>query len=310
MAEQVVGSDVAFRKAVEEMIGRALKKGELEKMMQKGLLDPEKLFPLVGKYFSLLAKEGGALQEKLLQLETIETRMKTSFTQWMNATYSGGLSEGLTELYQLLDNIFWAMSQGESASGGFLKGFLGAARDSIAAVNDGLNDLVLFVRYRLGVKGADAEFLGKVAYWVAIAGAMNVVAGLMKTIFGGSMLSMIMKVSTAMGGLVALPFAIVAALNELYEQLGWIQDPKAMAQQTDVITKMRNQAVTSGMPMFAQPFFQQQIVQAQNQAQSGQITLKLETTSDVDKLVQGYIETNNQRMIQAVLPTGWVGTSK
>ena len=307
MAEQIVGSDIAFRKAVEEMIGRALEKGELEKMMSKGLLDPEQLFPLVGKYFSLLAKEGGALQEKLLQLETIETRMKTSFTQWMNATYSGGLSEGLTELYQLLDNIFWAMSQGDSASGGFLKGFLGAARDSIAAINDALNDLVLFVRYKLGIEGADAEFLGKVTYWIAIAGAMNTVAGLMKIIFGGSMLSMIVKVSAAMSSLVALPFAIVAGLQTLYDKLGWIQDPNAVAQQSGAIKQMTNQALVSGMPMFAQPYFQQQMTQAQNQ--NGQIIVKLETTSDVDKLIQGHIETNNQKVIQSFVPMGWTSTS-
>ncbi len=309
MAEQVVGSDIAFKKAVEEMIGRALKKGELEKMMSKGLLDPEQLFPLVGKYFSLLAKEGGALQEKLLQLETIETRMKTSFTQWMNATYSGGLSEGLTELYQLLDNIFWAMSQGDSASGGFLKGFLGAARDSIAAINDALNDLVLFVRYKLGIEGADAEFLGKVTYWIAIAGAMNTVAGLMKIIFGGSMLSMIVKVSAAMSSLVALPFAIVAGLQTLYDKLGWIQDPQAIAQQSGAIKQMTNQALVSGMPMFAQPYFQQQLTQAQNQVQTGNITLTVKTTSDVDKLIQGHIETNNQKVIQPFVPMGWTSTS-
>ena len=76
------------------MIGRALKKGELEKMMSKGLLDPEQLFPLVGKYFGALAREGGALREKLLQLETIETRMKTSWTQMLNSIYQGGLAEG------------------------------------------------------------------------------------------------------------------------------------------------------------------------------------------------------------------------
>lgn len=310
VGEQLPGSLEAIRKAVEKFYKKDISTSEMFQLMKDGKLLAKDILPLLGEEFSKMAKTGDALKFALSSLSTVQQRMNTSFREWINNVYKGGLAEGLSDLYKLLDNIFWAMSQGESASGGFLKGFLGAARDSIAAVNDGLNDLVLFVRYRLGVKGADAEFLGKVAYWVAIAGAMNVVAGLMKTIFGGSMLSMIMKVSTAMGGLVALPFAIVAALNELYEQLGWIQDPKAMAQQTDVITKMRNQAVTSGMPMFAQPFFQQQIVQAQNQAQSGQITLKLETTSDVDKLVQGHIETNNQRMIQAVLPTGWVGTSK
>jgi hypothetical protein len=132
-------------------------------------------------------------------------------------------------------------------------------------------------------------------------------AGLMKIIFGGSMLSMIVKVSAAMSSLVALPFAIVAGLQTLYDKLGWIQDPQAMAQQSGAIKQMTNQALVSGMPMFAQPYFQQQLSQAQNQ--NGQIIVKLETTSDVDKLIQGHIETNNQKVIQSFVPMGWTSTS-
>ena len=310
LGEQLPGSLEAIRKAVSKFYKKDVSISEMFQLMKDGKLLAKDILPLLGEEFSRIARTGDALKVSLSSLNTVQQRMNTSFREWINNVYKGGLAEGLSEIYQLLDNIFWAMSQGDSASGGFLKGFLGAARDSIAAINDALNDLVLFVRYKLGIEGADAEFLGKVTYWIAIAGAMNTVAGLMKIIFGGSMLSMIVKVSTAMGGLVALPFAIVAGLQELYDKLGWIQDPKAMAQQSGAIKQMTNQALVSGMPMFAQPYFQQQLSQAQNQVQTGQITLKLETTSDVDKLIQGHIENNNQRMIQSVVPMGWTSTSK
>ena len=310
VAEQLPGGAQAMLSAVNKVLGKNLSMGEMKQMMKDGKLIAKEILPTLGDEMAKIARNGGALKESLLGLAVAESRMKTSFDNMLANIYQGGVADGLNEIYQLLDNIFWAMSQGDSASGGFLKGFLGAARDSIAAINDALNDLVLFVRYKLGIEGADAEFLGKVTYWIAIAGAMNTVAGLMKIIFGGSMLSMIVKVSTAMGGLVALPFAIVAGLQELYDKLGWIQDPKAMAQQSGAIKQMTNQALVSGMPMFAQPYFQQQLSQAQNQVQTGQITLKLETTSDVDKLIQGHIENNNQRMIQSVVPMGWTSTSK
>ena len=309
LGEQLPGSLEAIRKAVSKFYKKDVSITEMFQLMKDGKLLAKDILPLLGEEFSRIARTGDALKVSLSSLNTVQQRMNTSFREWINNIYKGGLAEGLSEIYQLLDNIFWAMSQGDSASGGFLKGFLGAARDSIAAINDALNDLVLFVRYKLGIEGADAEFLGKVTYWIAIAGAMNTVAGLMKIIFGGSMLSMIVKVSTAMGGLVALPFAIVAGLQELYDKLGWIQDPEAMAQQSGAIKQMTNQALVSGMPMFAQPYFQQQLSQAQNQVQTGQITLKLETTSDVDKLIQGHIENNNQIMIQSVVPMGWTSTS-
>ena len=309
LGEQLPGSLEAIRKAVSKFYKKDVSISEMFQLMKDGKLLAKDILPLLGEEFSRIARTGDALKVSLSSLNTVQQRMNTSFREWINNVYKGGLAEGLSEIYQLLDNIFWAMSQGDSASGGFLKGFLGAARDSIAAINDALNDLVLFVRYKLGIEGADAEFLGKVTYWIAIAGAMNTVAGLMKIIFGGSMLSMIFKVSTAMGGLVALPFAIVAGLQELYDKLGWIQDPKAMAQQSGAIKQMTNQALVSGMPMFAQPYFQQQLSQAQNQVQTGNITLTVKTTSDVDKLIQGHIETNNQKVIQSFVPMGWTSTS-
>ena len=48
--------------------------------MEKGLLDPDVLLPKVGKYFSELARAGGALGIKLNQLETIE-KGKGNITQ-------------------------------------------------------------------------------------------------------------------------------------------------------------------------------------------------------------------------------------
>jgi hypothetical protein len=309
-AEQLAGGAEAMQKAVSKWAGRDVGTDEMKAMMKDGKLIAKEILPLLAKEMAELARNGEALKNALKGLAVIESRMKTSFDNMLANIYQGGLSEGLKDLYTTLDDMFFLMSQGDSKVGKFLKGFIDGARESLIWVHDTLLDIYYLITEGLGVKGVNAEFLGKVTYWIAIAGAMNTVAGLMKIIFGGSMLSMIVKVSTAMGGLVALPFAIVAGLQELYDKLGWIQDPNAVAQQSGAIKQMTNQALVSGMPMFAQPYFQQQLSQAQNQVQTGQITLKLETTSDVDKLIQGHIENNNQKMIQSVVPMGWTSTSK
>lgn len=309
LGEQLPGSLEAIRKAVSKFYKKDVSISEMFQLMKDGKLLAKDILPLLGEEFSRIARTGNALKVSLSSLNTVQQRMNTSFREWINNVYKGGLAEGLSELYRTLDDMFFLMSQGGSNIGKFLKGFIDAAKESIIWTHDMLLDIYYLITEKLGISGVNAEFLGKVTYWIAIAGAMNTVAGLMKIIFGGSMLSMIVKVSTAMGGLVALPFAIVAGLQELYDKLGWIQDPEAMAQQSGAIKQMTNQALVSGMPMFAQPYFQQQLSQAQNQVQTGQITLKLETTSDVDKLIQGHIETNNQKVIQSFVPMGWTSTS-
>ena len=307
-AEQLAGGAEAMQKAVSKWAGRDVGTDEMKAMMKDGKLIAKEILPLLAKEMAELARNGEALKNALKGLAVIESRMKTSFDNMLDNIYRGGLSEGLKDLYTTLDDMFFLMSQGDSKVGKFLKGFVEGAKESLIWVHDTLLDIYYLITEDLGFKGVDAEFLGKVTYWIAIAGAMNTVAGLMKIIFGGSMLSMIVKVSAAMSSLVALPFAIVAGLQTLYDKLGWIQDPQAMAQQSGAIKQMTNQALVSGMPMFAQPYFQQQLTQAQNQ--NGQITVKLETTSDVDKLIQGHIETNNQKVIQSFVPMGWTSTSK
>lgn len=309
VSEQLAGGAEAMQKAVSKWAGRDVGTDEMKAMMKDGKLIAKEILPLLSKEMGDLARNGDALKNALKGLAVIESRMKTTFDDMQANIYRGGLSEGLKELYTTLDDMFFLMSQGDSKSGKFLKGFIDGARESLIWTHDTLLDIYYLITEDLGVKGVNAEFLGKAAYWISIAGAMNTISKAMKIIFSGPMVTMIAEVSTGLSGLVALPFAIVAALNELYDRLGWIQDPKAMAQQADTIKRLSQQASISGMPMFAQPYFQQQLSQAQNQVQTGNITLTVKTTPDVDKLIQGHIETNNQKMIQTFVPMGWTPTS-
>ena len=294
--------------AVNKVLGKNLSMGEMKQMMKDGKLIAKDILPTLGDEMAKIARNGGALKEALLGLAVAESRMKTSFDNMLANMYQGGLAEGLGELYRTLDDMFFLMSQGDSNIGKFLKGFIDGARESLIWTHDTLLDIYYLITEDLGVKGVNAEFLGKAAYWISIAGAMNTISKAMKIIFGGPMVTMIAKVSTGLSGLVALPFAIIAALNELYDRLGWLQDPKAMAQQADTIKRLSQQASIGGMPVFAQPYFQQQLQQTMQQ-QSGQVTLKLEMNENLKEIVNTHVENNNQKMIQTILPMGWTPTS-
>lgn len=184
-----MGSDKAFRMAVEEMLGRALKKGELEDMMQKKMLDPEKLFPLVGKYFHKLATEGGALEKKLKQLQAVESRMKESWIQFVNELYNKGVEAALIKLYKGIDRVANSVKQlAGNAIGKFLKGAL----DAISFVALNLLDVFQIVIYLIDqafgkssdIKSTTAEILGWVVAFAAMAKIASGIFRTMKAIAG------------------------------------------------------------------------------------------------------------------------------
>ena len=181
--------------AVEEMLGRDLKKGELEDMMQKRMLDPEKLFPLVGKYFHKLAIEGGALEKKLKQLQAVESRMKESWIQFVNELYNKGVEAALIKLYKGIDRVANSVKQlAGNAIGKFLKGAL----DAISFVALNLLDVFQIVIYLIDqafgkssdIKSTTAEVLGWV---VAFAAMAKIASGILRT------MKIIAGISTALG---------------------------------------------------------------------------------------------------------------
>lgn len=199
MAEQVIGSDKAFRMAVEETLGRALKKGELEDMMQKKQLDPSKILPLVGKYFLKLAQNGGALKDKMQQLNAVQNRMNQSWLFWINSIYEGGLAEGLKGLYKTLDDIFWFMKQGDSLAGGFLKGFLDSLNSSIVFVYNNALKLYYMLKYDLGMS-LKGEWFGTAAYWLTLAATFNVIYKTLSLMLTGGLLSKLTSLGAASTG--------------------------------------------------------------------------------------------------------------
>lgn len=201
LGEQLPGSLEAIRKAVSKFYKKDIPTSEMFQLMKDGKLLAKDILPLLGEEFSKMAKTGDALKFALSSLSTVQQRMNTSFREWINNVYKGGLAEGLSELYKTLDKMFFLMSQGDSGTGKFLKGFIDSARKSIIWVHDTLLDIYYLITEDLGLKGVDMELLGKVAYWATILGLMNSIAGVMKVIFGGTVLNGITSLAGKMLGL-------------------------------------------------------------------------------------------------------------
>lgn len=334
VAEQLAGGAEAMQKAVSKWAGRDVGTDEMKAMMKDGKLIAKEILPLLSKEMGDLARNGDALKNALKGLAVIESRMKTTFDDMQANIYRGGLSEGLKDLYQLLDNIFWEMSQGESNTGKFLKGFVDGATESIAFVQAKLNDIDLFLRFRLGMDGVDMEMLGKAAYWISIAGAMNTIAGAMKIIFGGKMIEMIAVATTrllgfgaavatteaaaagvaatgAAGGMLGAikglggRLALAAGVYAIYD---WFANPHtAEGLQSGVDNLGLNSAFTK--PTFQKGFSGGYPNFMQQQPQTGQVVVKLEMNENLRDIVSTYVENNNQKMIQTILPMGWTPTS-
>ena len=183
MAEQIAGSGEAFRAAASEMVGRTLKDGEFEEMMQKGLLKPGKLLPLVAKHLHRMATDSGALDKKLQQLEAVESRMRGTWGYFVRELYDKGVEAALKNLYKGIDRVTNSVKQlAGNAIGKFLKGALDAV--SFVALN--LLDVFQIVIYLIDqafgkssdIKSTTAEVLGWV---VAFAAMAKIATGIFKT---------------------------------------------------------------------------------------------------------------------------------
>ena len=189
MAEQITGSGDAFRAAAAKMIGRELKDGEFEKMMQAGLFKPAELLPLVAVEFKKMVKDSGTLGKKLQQLEAVESRMKLSWEYFVRALYDKGVEAALKNLYKGIDRVANSVKQlAGNAIGKFLKGAL----DAISFVALNLLDVFQIVIYLIDqafgkssdIKSTTAEVLGWVVAFAAMAKIASGILRTMKAIAG------------------------------------------------------------------------------------------------------------------------------
>ena len=211
VAEQLPGGAQAMLAAVNKVLGKNLSMGEMKQMMKDGKLIAKDILPALGEEMAKIARNGDALKEALKGLTVAESRMKTSFDNMLANIYQGGLSEGLKDLYTTLDDMFFLMSQGDSKVGKFLKGFVEGAKESLIWVHDTLLDIYYLITEDLGVKGVNAEMLGKASYYASIILALNMITGLMKWFISAPLLNGLATLTGKILGVGAATEAVAAA---------------------------------------------------------------------------------------------------
>ena len=347
VAEQLAGGAEAMQKAVSKWAGRDVGTDEMKAMMKDGKLIAKEILPLLAKEMAELARNGEALKNALKGLAVIESRMKTSFDDMLANIYRGGLSEGLKDLYTTLDDMFFLMSQGDSKVGKFLKGFIDGARESLIWVHDTLLDIYYLITEDLGVKGVNAEMLGKAAYYTSIIVALNTITGLMKWFISAPLLNGLAALAGkilgigaaaetaaaatgaagaagagagAAGGLLAGlkgmggRIALAAGAYTLYD---WFANPhtaEGLQSGVDQLgfgnkPKLNNTPIFQGGFIGGQPNFLQN-ANGYLQKQQVEMTLKVDATDGFRQLAKAEVETYGARVTQSILPTGWISTSR
>ena len=337
VAEQLAGGAEAMQKAVSKWAGRDVGTDEMKAMMKDGKLIAKEILPLLAKEMAELARNGEALKNALKGLAVIESRMKTSFDDMLANIYRGGLSEGLKDLYTTLDRMFWVLSKGDSGLGGFLKGFLEGARESVEWLWDHLTLIRIMLEEEFGMKGADMEMLGKAAYYTSIIVALNTITGLMKWLISAPLLNGLAALAGkilgigaaaetaaaatgAAGGLLAGlkgmggRIALAAGAYTLYD---WFANPhtaEGLQSGVDQLgfgnkPKLNNTPIFQGGFIGGQPNFLQN-ANGYLQKQQVEMTLKVDATDGFRQLAKAEVETYGAKVTQSILPTGWVSTSR
>ena len=205
----------AFRKAAEKFIGKDLDMKGFLKLMHDGKLLSKDILPLAAEEMAKMARNGDALKYALNSLEAVTQRLRLSFSKWEFSIYQGGLSDALKDLYKTLDDIFWFMKQGDSVIGGFLKGFIGKLKESVAFIFDTLSVIGYLLKYKLGVN-VSGEWLGQASYWVLLAVTFKTIYKTLTLMLTGGLLGKLATLTAGAGtaaGVGFIPAVRIAAIE-------------------------------------------------------------------------------------------------
>lgn len=331
------------------MIGRALKEGELEEMMSKGLLDPKKLFPLVGKYFSQFARQGGALEKKLKQLAAVEARMTESWTQFIRGLYDSGIESSLSNLYKGMDRILYSIRNlAGNALGKYLKGVLDMLSESALFVLDVFQLVFYYIDKAFGgdsnLKSFSAEMAGMATGAVLVFLTLNKIIGILKTlnVLGRIFRNLLVESAAAdiAGGLEKQKGAVSGVGSILGKALGvamaaaagyalgnWLRDNvPAVKQFGDWLGESLGKAIYGPLPeeqvavtnrnnslksMMQSGFTTPLFYQnAMNTSpQQVEVKVKMDATDGFKQVAKAEVETYGAKLTQSIVPMGWTQTS-
>lgn len=195
LAEALPGSFQIFLEAVREFNkDSSITEKQMFKMMKDGKLLAKDILPLVGKYFSRDAREGGALAKQMESNRVAMARLNQTWFYFLNTIFDSGFGRELTEIFNLLSDTMKQNTSTARTMGEFFGGMLKQAKNMFIQIHDWIiiihammlyytEDIRKMFKDTFG-EPLNAELMGRIVSFFLIVGALKKMLTILLSIVG------------------------------------------------------------------------------------------------------------------------------
>lgn len=189
------GSFQIFLEAVREFNkDSSITEEQMFKMMKDGKLLAKDILPLVGKYFSRDAREGGALAKQMESNRVAMQRLNLTWFAFLNTIFDSGFGRELTEIFNLLADTLKQNTVLGGQMGEFFGGMLKQAKNMFIQIHDWIiiihammlyytEDIRKMFKDTFG-EPLNAELMGRIVSFFLIVGALKKMLAILLSIVG------------------------------------------------------------------------------------------------------------------------------
>lgn len=212
LAEALPGSFQIFLEAVREFNkDSSITEKQMFKMMKDGKLLAKDILPLVGKYFSRDAREGGALAKQMESNRVAMQRLNLTWFAFLNTIFESGFGRELTEIFNLLADTLKQNTSNARIMGEFFGGMLKQAKNMFIQIHDWIiiihammlyytEDIRKMFKDTFG-EPLNAELMGRIVSFFLIVGALKKMLAILLSIVGAvKMIKSYGGIAGALGG--------------------------------------------------------------------------------------------------------------
>lgn len=212
LAEALPGSFQIFLEAVREFNkDSSITEEQMFKMMKDGKLLAKDILPLVGKYFSRDAREGGALAKQMESNRVAMQRLNLTWFAFLNTIFESGFGKELTEIFNLLSDTLKQNTVLGRQMGEFFGGMLKEAKNMFIQIHDWIiiihammlyytEDIRKMFKDTFG-EPLNAELMGRIVSIFLIVGALKKMLTVLLSIVGAlKMIKGFGGIAGALGG--------------------------------------------------------------------------------------------------------------
>ena len=195
LSEALPGAFQIFLEAVREFNkDSSITEEQMFKMMKDGKLLAKDILPLVGKYFSRDAREGGALAKQMESNRVAMARLSQTWFYFLNTIFDSGFGRELTEIFNLLSDTMKQNTSTARTMGEFFGGMLKQAKNMFIQIHDWIiiihammlyytEDIRKMFKDTFG-EPLNAELMGRIVSFFLIVGFLKNTLGFLLGILG------------------------------------------------------------------------------------------------------------------------------